>query len=90
MEGEKSAIAEAEKFKQIERYFGKYKSYEWIDTKEIGASSKIVYLTMTYERGAAFASFLVYKGEKDWIIQNMDFNTTPATIMPWLAYSGGK
>ena len=90
MEGEKTAVAAADNFRQIERYLGKYKSYELIDVKDIGTSSKMLYFSMNFDRGAAYASFVIYKREKDWIVQNLDFNTKPETIMPWLGCAGGK
>ena len=50
----------------------------------------IFYLSMIFDCGVVYASFLVYRAEKDWVVQNMDFNTKPEAIMPWLAFEGGK
>lgn len=83
-EGERVAEAEADKFKRMERFFGRYKSYESIDTKDIGKSSKVIYLALNFERGAIFASFIVYKTDKDWVVTGWDTNTKPQLIFPWL------
>lgn len=90
LEGEKDATAQTENFRQMERSFGHYRSYELIETKDIAKSSKIIYLAMNFERGASFARFLVYRTRKDWIVQDMDFDTKPEAIMPWLAVHEAK
>jgi hypothetical protein len=90
LEADKKVAPQIEDFKQVEKSFGNYKSCELVEAKEIGANSKIVYVSMNFERGAAYMSFLVYKTSKDWVVQNMEFNTKPEAIMPWLALRGGK
>lgn len=77
-------------FQQAERTLGKYVSYEWVATKMIGKSSKVVYLAINYEQGAVYARFLVYRTDKDWVVQNMNFNTRPEALMPWLAFEEGQ
>ena len=41
--------------------------------------------SLNFERGAVYASFLVYKTSKDWIVQHMDFNTKPEWHPTFLA-----
>jgi len=57
--------------------------------KEIGTTSKILYVSMSFERGVLYGSFLVWKSDRDWRIQNLEFNSKPEVIMPWLALAGG-
>ena len=90
LERDKKAEEYADEFKQLEKSLGHYKSFEVIETKDIAKTSKMFYLSMNFERGAVFASFQVYKTSKDWVIQNMDFDTKPEAIMPWLMQSKGK
>jgi len=82
-------VANGNYFKQAERTLGKYNSYEWIATKTIGPSSKVIYLSINYAHGAIFARFLVYHGESSWVVQSMNFDTRPETLMPWLTYEAG-
>lgn len=82
-------VANGEYFKQAERTLGKYSSYEWIATKPIGRSSKVVYLSINYAHGSVFARFLVYRSEQGWVVQSMNFDTRPENLMPWLAYEAG-
>ena len=79
-------VANGEYFKQAERTLGKYESYEWIATKKVGQSSRVIYLSINYSRGAVFARFLMYRAAKSWVVQSMDFNTRPEALMPWLTY----
>lgn len=81
---------EATKFNEMVKLLRNYRSYEVIEVKEIGKTSKILYVSMSFERGVLYGSFLVWKSERDWIVQRMDFNTKPEVIMPWLALGGGK
>jgi hypothetical protein len=85
----KTAI-ETNKFKEMVNPLRNYRSYEVIEVKEIGNTSKILYVSMSFERGVLYGSFLVWKSEQDWIVQRMDFNTKPEIIMPWLVLGGGK
>ena len=84
LEEDKKAIAEGEDFKEMVRAFGHYRSYELIEAKEVCRTSRVFYLAVNYERGAAFLSFVAFKASKDWVVQNLEFNVRPDVIMPWL------
>jgi hypothetical protein len=43
---------------------------------------------MNFERSAIYARFMLYRNDKAWVLQNMDFNPRPEAIMPWLAFEG--
>ncbi len=85
LESERGAQAQANYFRDSERVLGRYQSYELVQSKDIGRSSQIVYVSINYERGAVYGRFLLYRTEKQWVVQGMTFNTRPETIMPWLA-----
>ena len=89
LDGSRNDVQQTETFREMVRPLRNYLSYELVATKEICRTSKIVYLAMNFERGLLYASFLVYhRADKEWIVQNMDFNTKPDVIMPWLAFEG--
>ena len=69
LEDDKQSAPQPEVFEAFERLYGKHKSSEMIVSKDIGATSKIVYLAMNFERGAAFASFLVCQAGSNWVAQ---------------------
>ena len=89
MEGDNKPAALASYFSRMDRTIGNYKSYEVITTKTIGQASQIVYLSMNFEQAAIYGRFLLYRADKGWVVQNMDFSPKPEAIMPWLAFAGG-
>lgn len=89
-EDDKATASSAETFKQVERYTGKYKSFELLDTKEIGTNSRFVFCEMDFEGGALFVRFLLYRTDKDWTISGMVYKMSPEEVMPWLNTTAGK
>jgi hypothetical protein len=90
LEDEANARDGINTFKEMVKRLRNYRSYEVIEVKEIGSTSKILYVSMSFERGMIYGSFLVWKSDRDWIVQHMDFNTKPQVIMPWLNCAGDK
>jgi hypothetical protein len=88
MEGDNKPMALSNYFRRIDRIIGNYRSFEVIDTKRISQRSEVLYLSMNFERTAIYARFLLFRTEKDWVVQNMDFSPRPEAIMPWLAFEG--
>jgi len=75
-------------FSRADRTVGNYKSFELVDTKPISPGSKIVYVAVNFEHAAIYGRFLLYRTDKDWVVQNMDFSFRPEAVMPWLAFTG--
>lgn len=90
LEGSNKAATEARYFRSLLPTLGNYRSHELIHSKAISRASQIVYLSINFERGVVYGRFLVYRADKDWVVQNMDFSERPETIMPWLAFEGEK
>lgn len=89
METDPKAMTLTRYFSQMDHSLGQYKSYETAQTKVISQSSHILYLAINFEHGAVYGRFLLYRTEGGWVVQNMDFNAKPETLMPWLAITGG-
>ena len=83
---DKSKVAERE-FRTMVRPMGNYRSFEVIEIKEITRSSRMVYVSIEFDRGAIYGGFLVYKTDQDWVVQNMEFNIKPELILPGLTGS---
>jgi hypothetical protein len=81
---------EVVRFKAMAKPLGNYRSYEVIEVKEIGKTSKILYLSMTFERGVIYGSFLVWKSDRDWVVQRREFNARPEVVLPWLTSGGPR
>lgn len=90
LEGDRRAEELGEYFKRTVRSLRNYRSYELVESKFIGQSSRIVYLAILFERGAIYARFQLFKSDRQWVVQNMDFNLRPEAVMPWLAFEGGN
>jgi hypothetical protein len=90
MEGSNKAARQAAYLRSLSSGLGNYKSYESIQSKEVSRASEVIYLSINFERGLLFGRFLVYRTEKDWVVQNFDFSERPEAVMPWLAFEGER
>ena len=75
-------------FFHMDRTVGNFKSFDIIQSKRVSQSSEIIYLSVNFEKAAIYARFLLYRTEKGWVVQNMDFSPKPEALMPWLAFVG--
>ena len=90
MEGSNKAASQAGYFRSFSQTLGSYKSHEFIESKGVSRASQVIYLSINFERGVVYGRFLLYRTEKDWVVQNMDFSERPEAIMPWLAFEGER
>ena len=88
MEGRNKAAVQARYFRNLSSTLGNYKSHEFIQAKAVSQASEVIYLSINFERGVVYGRFLMYKTDKDWVVQNMDFSERPVAVMPWLAVQG--
>ncbi len=88
MDDSRKVAAQSSYFQRIDQAIGYYRSFDLVESKPIGSSSQILYLAVNFERGAIYARFLVYRTEKAWVVQDMDFSTKPEAVMPWVAFQG--
>ena len=75
-------------FNRMDRTLGNFKGYDIVDSKRVSANSRTVYVAINFEHAAVFGRFLVYRADKDWVVQDMDFSPKPEAVMPWLAFAG--
>jgi hypothetical protein len=90
LEGDRKVAAQISYFRSISQALGNYKSHDLLQTKAISRNSQIQYLCINFERGAVYGRFLLYRTDKDWVVQNMDFSARPEALMPWLAFEGDR
>ncbi len=83
-------LAAEQRLKRLAGLLGNYRSYELIETRELGRTSQLLYLALNFERGALYARFLVCRTDRQWVVQSLDFDTQPEAIMPWLATAPTK
>jgi hypothetical protein len=75
-------------FTRLDNTLGKYQSFELIESRHFGKSSRTIYLSINFERAAVYARFLLYQTDKGWVVQDMDFSPKPEALMPWLTFAG--
>jgi hypothetical protein len=90
LEGDSKVSNLANYLRRVSQSAGDYQSHEVLQTKPIGRSSQVLYLVIHFERAAVYGRFLLYRSQKGWVVQNMDFSTRPEAIMPWLAFEGDR
>jgi hypothetical protein len=86
-DGSKDAMSQANLFKQVETFYGKYLDYTPIAVINLTPTTKIIYLSMNFTSGPVFCKFLVYKiqvqGKDSWILSGkFNFHTEPEQVLP--------
>jgi len=82
LDGSKDALSQANVLRQIQDYYGSYKTFDLIHTRNLSPIIKVVYLALNYEKGPLFAKFVVYQTEQGWILTTFTFNTKEELILP--------
>jgi hypothetical protein len=82
IEGSKEALSQANVLRQVQDFYGTYKAFELIRSRDLTPTTRIIYLTLNYEKGPLFAKFTAYRAEQGWIIANFTFNTKEDLILP--------
>lgn len=82
LEGSKDALSQANVLRQVQDYYGVYKAFDVIRSRNLSPTTRIFYLTMDYEKGPVFAKFVAYRTEQGWIVTTFTFNTKDDLIVP--------
>lgn len=83
VEGTADAITQASALHSAQELYGPWRGYEIISTHQISASTRILYITINYDKGPLFAKFTLYRSEQfGWIVSSLLFNTNDAEVLP--------
>jgi len=82
IEGSKEVLSQANNLRQIQDFYGAYKGFHLIQSKDLSSNTRVIYLTIDFELGPVFAKFLMYRAEQDWILTSFLLNTNPDVILP--------
>jgi len=86
LEGSKEAASQLALLKEIESLYGPFSSGHLIETHALTPRAQLVYVTLNYDRGPAFARFVAFKEvakvREDWIISDLTVGTKPEAILP--------
>ncbi len=58
----------ANKLRSMQESLGAYRSFEILSVRPLSATTRIVYLTLNYDKEPRFAKFLVYHTAHSWIL----------------------
>ena len=82
IEGSKDALSQANVLRQIQDFYGAFKSFDLISSRNLTPATRVVYLALDYEKGPLFAKFVIYRSDQSWIVVNFAFNTKEELIIP--------
>jgi hypothetical protein len=82
LDGSKDALSQANILRQIQDFYGSYKTFDLIHTRNVSPNIRIIYVAMDYEKGPLFAKFVVYQTQQGWILTAFTFNTKEELILP--------
>jgi hypothetical protein len=82
LDGSKDALGQANLLREVQDYYGSYKSFDVIRTRNLSPTTRIVYIIMDYEKGPLFARFVVYRVGQGWVLVGFTFNTKLEVMAP--------
>jgi len=83
MEGSREALSEANKFKQIEDFYGKYIGYEVVKEITISKRSSVYLIDIFFEKGNVFSKFFLYEKQNgQFAITTFNFHTNAEAVWP--------
>lgn len=62
--------------------FGPWRAYEVISIRPVSPTTRIVYMTLDYDKGPLFAKFVLYHSGVGWIVTNLLFSPNDAEVLP--------
>jgi len=81
LQATRDTIKEVNNLHSVESYYGAYQSFDVISAKDLSARTRIVFVTLNYERGPLFARFVAYRAQGEWILTNFEFNTDERQVL---------
>lgn len=83
LDGSKEVLSQANKFKQIEDFYGKYVGYELVRNSQISESTSACLVNIKYEKGNLFSAFYLYrKPDGQQVVTTFNFHTVATEIWP--------
>ena len=82
IEGDKTALSEVSRIRQIEGFYGKYLNADIVKAVDITPTITLIYYAMNYEKGPLYGSATVFKVNGKEIIPDFYFHTDIKSIFP--------
>jgi len=75
LDGNKEVLSEANMLHSIQGFYGAYHTFDLIGSRQLGARTRVYYLTLDFDKGPVFGKFIVYKADQAWVLVAFNFNT---------------
>ena len=82
IEGDKSALSQANLIRQIESFYGKYLGTDLFKSVDVTPTTSLIYFVLNYEKGPLYGSATIYKANGKEIIPTFNFHTDIKQIIP--------
>jgi hypothetical protein len=82
IDGSKDALSQANLLRQIQDYYGTYRTFEIVSARDLSPRTRVIYLVLDFEKGPLFAKFVVYRSGQAWILAYFNFNTKEELVFP--------
>ena len=83
LEGSKKAVGQSNTLRQIQDFYGEYKSYEIIKDHQISKRVHTILVVIHYQQGPLFGIFQTYLSNSGkWVVTSFNFNTEANEIFP--------
>ncbi|HAS8547616.1 TPA: hypothetical protein I7775_21760 [Vibrio vulnificus] len=83
LENSKSALAQANTFRQIEDFYGHYEDFEVYKKLEFTDRTHMYFIVAHYEKGAVFSKFSTYlNSDNKTVVSHLNFTTEAEKLWP--------
>lgn len=83
LEGNPAVLTQANALRQIQDFYGKPVGWDIVKEYEAGPRTRIDYIAVNFEKGAAYAKFQMYQTDSGaWIVTSFIFNTEANQVFP--------
>jgi hypothetical protein len=82
IDGSKEALSQANVLLQVQEFYGAYRAFEIVSTKDLSPKTRVIYLVLNFEKGPLFAKFVVYRSGQGWVLAYFNFNTKEELVFP--------
>lgn len=62
--------------------FGQWRAFDVVTIHQVSPSTRIIYMTLDFDKGPIFAKFVLYRTEPGWIVTNLVFSPNDADVLP--------
>jgi hypothetical protein len=62
--------------------FGQWRAFDVISVHQLSPSTRIIYMTLDFDKGPLFAKFVLYRTEPGWIVTGLLFSPNDADVLP--------